>query len=94
MPRSSIEYLNERREHLHSTSGGKNYARVDRVRNASDLHIEAQLEADHQAGLDLADKLAEDVTAVFAEFRSWAANQLPIALVAELAKANDNEIPF
>lgn len=86
MGRLSIDHLNRKREQLHATSGGKNYAKSDRMISAATERAWAEAAAEHVPTLE------EEVAAVFDDFRSFVRNLLPVDVVVELGR--DDAIPF
>jgi hypothetical protein len=62
MPRPSIDYLNARQAHM-PASGGRNYARQDRMVNAA-------AERERLARLDAFERIREMAHARFADMRS------------------------
>ena len=86
MGRLSIDHLNCKREQLHSTAGGRNYAKTDRM-------ISAQTErAWAEAAAEYVPTVEEQIADIFDDFRSFVRNLQPVALLAELGA--DEYIPF
>lgn len=86
MGRLSIDHLNRKREQLHATSGGKNYAKTDRMISAATERVWAE------AAREYVPTLEEQIADVFDDFRSFVRNLLPIDVVIELGR--DDAIPF
>lgn len=85
MPAISIEMLNRRRD-LKPASGGKNYARTDRIVSVATERAWAEAAAEYVPTVE------EQIAVVFDDFRSFVRNLPPVALLAELGA--DEYIPF